>query len=113
MGDGYCFKSKISSHYFHTDSIKHECVIQQPRVMICNQTFNSAEEIMPILELISSLPNKRFVLFCNSITGEALTLLALQKIRKNWNVCAVNVESSNTLHREKLMADLSVITQTE
>ena len=109
--EGYKFEGGLISHFFQNNKNKMQCYINKPKFLVIKKSFNTVDEVIPILKLISRLSEKKLVICCEGITGEALTVLIFNKMKNNWNICVVDSKSMR-LSKEEIMQDISTITGT-
>jgi chaperonin GroEL len=78
----------FESPYFVTDSAKQIAELDQPDILIVNHDLTSVASIIPALERVASTQGSLLII-CNSVAGEALQALVLNRIKAGLKVCVI------------------------
>jgi len=106
--EGMQFERGFKSPYFVTDNSSMTAVLDSPYVLITDKKLNSAKDLLPLLESISS-QNKSLLIIADDIDGEALSLLVLNKIKGIIKV--VGVKAPDFGDRKKaILEDIATLT---
>lgn len=107
---GMDFDKGYASAYFVTDPAKMEAVIEDPYILITDQKISSASEMVPFLEtMVGKGISKNIVLIADDIDGEALAMLALNRIKGALNILAVKAPSFGD-SRKAMLEDIAILT---
>lgn len=65
--------------------------IDFPKIIVCDADLRTKEDILPILQAISPLPpeERKFLIVANDVTGDALSLLVINKLKGFANLSVV------------------------
>jgi chaperonin GroEL len=78
---GMQFDQGYESPYFVTNPDKMEAVIENANVIITDKKISSIQEILPLMEKIAAAGSKNIVIISDSVEGEALATLVLNKLK--------------------------------
>jgi len=78
----------FESPYFVTDSAKQVAEFENPDILIINDDLTAVPMLLPALERIAS-SNGSLLIVCNSVGGEALQTLVLNRIKGGLKVCVI------------------------
>jgi len=87
--EGMAFDRGYISPYFITNPERMEAVIEDPYILITDKKISAVNEILPVLERLVEAGTKDLLVICEDCDGEALALLAVNKLRGTLNACAV------------------------
>ena len=120
--DGLQFNHGYLSPYFVTNPSRMECVIEDPAFVIIPKKLSMNTEVVPLLEAVAK-KTKNIVIIAEEVTGDALTTLAVNKMKGIINVVAVmgwgrgdkmpNYEDMAILTGGRVLSDESGINPTE
>jgi chaperonin GroEL len=96
--EGMEFDKGYLSPYFATNMSKLVCEFEDANVLICNKKISNVREFIPALEAAAQ-----------TVEGEALTALVLNKLRGVLNVCAVKAPGFGE-RRKAMLEDIAVLT---
>ena len=86
--DGTYIDRGYESPYFINKSANQTCELEDPYVLVINDTVASVGPILSALERISRTGGSLLIV-CNEIGGEAMQALVLNRTRGNMKVCAI------------------------
>ena len=78
--EGMQFDRGFKSPYFVTDNNSMTAILNEPLILITDKRLNTVKELLPMLEACSS-QNKSLLVVADSIDGEALSTLVVNKMR--------------------------------
>jgi chaperonin GroEL len=88
--EGLKFGSGMLSPYFITDPVKKECVYEKCRVLIYEGKIESTHQLEPVLGVVmGELHGQPLLIIADSVEGEGLGMLNVNKMRGGLKVCAV------------------------
>ena len=106
--EGMQFDRGFLSPNFVTDVDNMTTVLDKPLVLIYEDKFDSAKQIVPLLEKV--MESKRSLLIiAEDITGEALSTLVINKLRGVLQVAAVKAPGYGD-RRKAMLEDIAVLT---
>ena len=88
MVDGTYIDRGYESPYFVTDTSKQVAELDSPEILIVNDNLTSVAPIVPVLERIASTGGSLLII-CNSVGGEALQALVLNRVKAGLKVCVI------------------------
>lgn len=93
--DGVSIPAGSASPYLIDDNGSKEEVMN-PFIVVVDAKLRDKEDIMPILRVVAQLPpeNKKVTIIASDISGDALSLLIVNKINKFAGITAVRVPES-------------------
>jgi len=97
------------SPYFVTNPDRIEAVVDQPSILITDRKVTSLADIVPILEKLVAAGRKDLVLVAESVEGEALATLVVNRLRGTLNVVAVKAPGFGD-RRKAILGDLAIVT---
>ncbi len=106
---GMQFDQGYESPYFVTDPNKMESVIENANVILTDKKISNMQEVLPLMEKISNAWSKNIVIISESIEGEALATLVLNKLKWVLNVLAVKAPWFGD-SKKQLLQDIAVVT---
>lgn len=110
--EGLQYEKGYTSAYFVTDTQRMEAVIEDAHILITDQIISSVEgQLVPILDKIDPQNSgiKNIVFIAESIEGDALKMLVVNKIRGNLSVVAVPAPGFGD-RRKAMLEDIAIIT---
>ncbi len=96
------------SPYFVTDPQRMEAVLEDPYVLIHDQKITTMAPLVPLLEQVVQT-GRPFVVIAESVDGEALATLVVNRIRGVVSVAAVKAPGFGE-RRKAILGDLAVLT---
>lgn len=107
--EGMQFDQGYISPYFVTDPAKMEAVFEKPYILITDKKIGSIQEILPVLESLAQKGRKEVVIICESLEGDALTTLVLNKLRGTFSALAVKAPAFGD-RRKEMLKDIAALT---
>lgn len=104
---GMEFNKGWASQYFVTND-KMEAEVEAPLILITDKKLSSSNDIVPILEMVHKV-TKSVVIIADSIEGEALAILALNKLKGSLNALAVKAPGFSE-DKRAMLEDIAIIT---
>ena len=106
--EGLRIDSGYISSYMVEDNVKMEESLENPYILITNKKITNVQDILPIIEKVSST-NRPLVFIVEDIEGEALATLIVNKMRGNFNSIAIKAPSFGEGRRE-ILEDIAIAT---
>ena len=91
--EGFTVQRGFVSPYMVTDPKRMEAVYDKPAVIVTDKKISSAQEFVPLLEMIAQSGRKELVLIADDVDGEALSLLVLNRLKGAFNTLAIKAPS--------------------
>jgi chaperonin GroEL len=107
--EGMEFDNGYISSYFVTDSTRMEAVLEKPSILITDKKITSIQEILPLLEQLAQSGKKELLIIAESVEGEALATLIINKLRGILNVLAVKAPGFGD-RRKEMLQDIAILT---
>ena len=108
VAQGMQFDKGYVSPYMVTDTEKMEAVMDNPYILITDKKISNIQDILPLLEELSSQSGK-LVIIADDIESEPLSTLVLNKLRGVLNVVAVKAPGFGD-KRKEMLEDIAVLT---
>ncbi len=104
--DGLQFDKGYISPHFVTDAEAAEAVLEKPLVLLVREKISALADLLPILEKI--IEQKRpLLIVAEDVDGEALSTLAVNAVRKTFQVVAVKAPFFGD-RRKAFLQDLAI-----
>lgn len=107
--EGMQFDRGYLSPYFITNPESLEAVIEDPYILIYEKRIASSQELLPALEKMLSLGKRELVIVSEDVSGEALAVLVLNRLRGIINVLAIKAPGFGD-RRKAMLQDLAALT---
>ena len=107
--EGMEFDQGYISPYMITNPDRMEAVIEDPYILITDKKISSLQEILPLLERMSSQGLKDLVIIAEEVEGEALATLILNKLKGTFRSLAVKAPGYGE-RRKEMLKDIAVLT---
>jgi len=107
--EGMQFDTGYISPYFVTDTVKMESIFERPYILITDNKITSAEEVLPVIELLANKGVKELVIICDNIEGDALKTVVVNKLRGIFNTLAIKAPAFGD-RRGEVLEDLAILT---
>ena len=106
--EGMQFEKGYVSPYMVTDTDKMEAVMDNPYILITDKKISNIQEILPLLEELSSQGGK-LVIIADDFENEVLSTLILNKLRGILNVVGIKAPGFGD-NRNDILEDIAVLT---
>jgi chaperonin GroEL len=106
--DGMQFDRGYLSPYFVSDAERMECVLEEPYILVHEKKIGHMKDLLPLLEQIVS-SGKPLLVISEDVEGEALAMLAVNKLRGTLNTCAVKAPGFGD-RRKAMLEDIATLT---
>ena len=106
--EGMQFDKGYVSPYMVTDTDKMEAVMDNPYILITDKKISNIQEILPLLEELSTQSGK-LVIIADDFENEALSTLILNKLRGILNVVGVKAPGFGD-KRKEMLQDIAILT---
>jgi len=106
---GMQFDNGYISPYMITNPEKMEAQLEDPHILITDKKISAINEILPLLEKISSSGKKELVIIAEEVEGEALATLIVNKLRGVLSVLAVKAPGFGD-RRKEMLEDIACLT---
>ena len=107
--EGLEIQSGYISHHFVNDSNKMEFFCSNVRILLVDSVLSSAEEMVKILNFVSSFPNSALLIVAEDIKGDAMTIFAYNRLRREWPIIGIKIPSVGQ-NKLSFLSDISVLT---
>ncbi len=107
--EGFSYDKGYASPFFVTDVNRQEAIFEKPLVLITERKISVASDILPILEKVASAGKKDLVIVAEEVSGEALSLLVLNKLKGVFNSLVLKAPSFGD-RRKEIMEDMAILT---
>jgi len=105
--DGVQFDCGLTSPHFVTDTDKHECVLEEPLVLIVGSEIPNIRKIQPILEHV--IKNKKELLIVAHVDTQLKSALMMNKVKGNIKVNIVDLPGFGPTKQDTVQ-DLAFLT---
>ena len=110
--EGFTIQRGFVSPYMVTDAKRMEAVYDKPAIVVTDKKVSSAQEFVPLLEMIAQTGKKDLVLIADDVDGEALSLLVLNRLKGAFNTLAIKAPSDkDVLYDIAALIGAKVITE--
>lgn len=110
--EGFTVQRGFVSPYMVTDAKRMEAVYDKPAIVVTDKKVSSAQEFVPLLEMIAQTGKKDLVLIADDVDGEALSLLVLNRLKGAFNTLAIKAPSDkDVLYDIAALIGAKVITE--
>jgi chaperonin GroEL len=106
--EGMSFDRGFLSPYFITNQDKQLAELEEPYVLVVNQTISTIRDLLPVLEGVAKA-GKPLVIVADDIDGEALSTLVVNNLRGTVKVCAIKAPGFGGRKVEQLQ-DIAILT---
>jgi chaperonin GroEL len=107
--EGFSYDKGYASAFFVTDVNRQEALFEKPLVLVTENKISAANDILPILEKCAQAGKKDLVIIAEEVTGEALSLLVLNKLKGVFNSLVLKAPSFGE-RRKEIMEDIAILT---
>jgi len=106
--EGMQFDRGFASPHFVTDPERMECTLEKPYILVCEDKVSNAQQLVPLLEEVSKT-KRPLLIIAESVEGDALATLVVNKMRGVLQVCAVKAPGYGD-RRKAMLGDIAVLT---
>jgi chaperonin GroEL len=106
--DGMQFDRGAISPYFVTDLSRMEAVLDDAHILMLEQKLLSSKDIMAVLQLVAER-NKTILVIAESVEGEALQTLVVNKVKGVLRCSAVKAPEFGA-RRKEMLQDIAILT---
>ncbi|MDD4287272.1 MAG: chaperonin GroEL [Candidatus Peribacteraceae bacterium] len=107
--EGMQFENGYISPYFITDPARMEAAYENPYILITDKKIGSIQEILPLLEALAQRGKKELVIIAETVEGEALATLVVNKLRGTFSALAVKAPAFGD-RRKEILKDIAALT---
>ena len=107
--EGFSYDKGYSSPFFVTDINRQEAIFNNPLILLTDKKISSSSEILPILEKVAQSGHKDLVIIAEEVSGEALSLLVLNKLKGVFNSLVLKAPAFGD-RRKEILEDIAVLT---
>ena len=107
--EGFSYDKGYSSPFFVTDINRQEAIFDKPLILLTDKKISSSSEILPILEKVAQSGHKDLVIIAEEVSGEALSLLVLNKLKGVFNSLVLKAPAFGD-RRKEILEDIAVLT---
>lgn len=107
--EGMQFENGYISPYFITDAGRMESAYENPYILITDKKIASIQEILPLLEGLAQRGKKELVIIAETVEGEALATLVVNKLRGTFSTLAVKAPAFGD-RRKEILKDIAALT---
>lgn len=107
--EGFSYDKGYSSPFFVTDVNRQEAVFDKPLILLTDKKISASNEILPILEKVAQAGHKDLVIIAEEVSGEALSLLILNKLKGVFNSLVLKAPAFGD-RRKEILEDIAVLT---
>ena len=105
--EGMQFDRGFASPHFVTDPDRMECELEDPYILIFEDKITAAPKLVPLLEKISKT-QRPLLIISESVEGDALATLVVNKMRGVLKCCAVKAPGYGD-RRKAMLEDLAIL----
>ena len=106
--DGLQIERGMISPYFVTNPDRMESVLDDPYILITNETIKDVNQLLPIVEKVLQV-SKDLVIICEDLVDEALSTMVVNKMKGTLNVLAIKAPSFGD-RRKEMLEDIAILT---
>ena len=107
--EGFSYDKGYSSPFFVTDVNRQEAIFNKPLILLTDKKISTSNEILPILEKVAQSGHKDLVIIAEEVSGEALSLLVLNKLKGVFNSLVLKAPAFGD-RRKEILEDIAVLT---
>ena len=106
---GMQFDEGYTSPYMVTNAEKMTAELNNPLILITDTKISSINEILPILEKVTTAGRKEIMIIAEEVEGEALATLVVNKLRGTFTALAVKAPGFGD-RRKEMLQDIAIVT---
>ena len=97
------------SRHFITNRSTHEAIVEDPYILLCDQSITAGQDLVPVLERLAEAGKRGLVVIADDVEGEALSTLVANKVRGTFDCLAIKPPGLG-IRRIEAMEDLALFT---
>ncbi len=97
------------SPYFVTNPDRMDCTIESPFILVTDRQLKRADEVVPALEAVKAVGGKSLVVFANTVEGEALAALVVNKQEGDIQTLAIKAPGAGN-RMVHILEDIAIMT---
>lgn len=109
LKEGMQIDKGFISLYMATDMEAMKAELTDPLILITDKKISSLQEILPLLEKVAQSGKKELVIIAESVEGEALATLVVNKIRGTFHSLAIKAPGFGD-RRKDMLQDIAILT---
>ncbi|MDO4742281.1 MAG: chaperonin GroEL [Candidatus Saccharibacteria bacterium] len=107
--EGFSYDKGYASAFFVTDVSRQEAIFEKPLILVTDRKISASSDILPLLEKCAQTGQKNLVIIAEEVSGEALSLLVLNKLKGTFNSLVLKAPSFGD-RRKEVMEDIAILT---
>ena len=108
---GMQFERGFASHWFVTDKVKGECILEKPLIMVTDQKIQLTRDIIPVAEYCAK--NRRpLLVIAQDFDDEVIQNMKINHIQGIIRCCFVKAPSFGD-YRKALLEDIAILTNAQ
>ena len=107
--EGFSYDKGYSSPFFVTDLNRQEAIFDKPLILLTDKKISASNEILSVLEKVAQSGHKDLVIIAEEVSGEALSLLVLNKLKGVFNSLVLKAPAFGD-RRKEILEDIAVLT---
>ena len=107
--EGFNYDKGYASAFFVTDVNRQEAIMDKPLILLTDKKITASSDILPLLEKVAASGKKDLVIIAEEVSGEALSLLVLNKLKGVFNTIVLKAPAFGD-RRKEIMEDIAVLT---
>ena len=107
--EGFSYDKGYSSPFFVTDLNRQEAIFDKPLILLTDKKISASNEILPVLEKVAQSGHKDLVIIAEEVSGEALSLLVLNKLKGVFNSLVLKAPAFGD-RRKEILEDIAALT---
>ena len=107
--EGFSYDKGYSSPFFVTGLNRQEAIFDKPLILLTDKKISASNEILPVLEKVAQSGHKDLVIIAEEVSGEALSLLVLNKLKGVFNSLVLKAPAFGD-RRKEILEDIAVLT---
>ena len=108
LTEGMRFDRGYVSPYFITNSDRLETVLEEPLILCTDRKIAAVQDLLSVLEHVTKA-GRSLLIVAETVEGEALATLVLNRLRGVLNVCAVKAPGFGD-RRQAILQDIATLT---
>ncbi len=106
--EGMSFDRGFLSPYFVTDTVRMECVLEKPVILLHDAKLNAMQSLVPLLEQVAR-SGRPLMIVAEDVEADALATLIVNRVRGSLSSVAVKAPGFGD-RRKELLQDLATLT---